>query len=122
MHQNISPQSPQLARANPNGKPRQQSYSNGRTSSSSGQVRRRISRACDQCNQLRTKCDGQHPCAHCIEFGLQCEYARERKKRGKASRKDIAARASAEGSNGTKSEKAGSEQVPEQKSNGAKGP
>ena len=56
------------------------------------------------------------------EFGLQCEYARERKKRGKASRKDIAARASAEGSNGTKSEKAGSEQVSEQKSNGAKGP
>jgi len=29
-------------------------------------VRRRISRACDQCNQLRTKCDGQNPCAHCI--------------------------------------------------------
>ncbi|KAJ5782646.1 hypothetical protein N7457_004420 [Penicillium paradoxum] len=54
-------------------------------------VRRRISRACDQCNQLRTKCDGQNPCAHCVEFGLSCEYARERKKRGKASRKDIAA-------------------------------
>lgn len=54
-------------------------------------VRRRISRACDQCNQLRTKCDGQHPCAHCVEFGLTCEYARERKKRGKASRKDIEA-------------------------------
>ncbi|KAF4125257.1 hypothetical protein GMORB2_4097 [Geosmithia morbida] len=60
-----------------------------------GQVRRRISRACDQCNQLRTKCNGQHPCAHCIEFGLGCEYARERKKRGKASRKDLAARAAA---------------------------
>lgn len=29
-------------------------------------VRRRISRACDQCNQLRTKCDGQQPCAHCL--------------------------------------------------------
>lgn len=29
-------------------------------------VRRRISRACDQCNQLRTKCDGQQPCAHCV--------------------------------------------------------
>lgn len=54
-------------------------------------VRRRISRACDQCNQLRTKCDGQQPCAHCVEFGLACEYVRERKKRGKASRKDIAA-------------------------------
>lgn len=31
-----------------------------------GPVRRRISRACDQCNQLRTKCDGKNPCAHCV--------------------------------------------------------
>ncbi|KAI9679000.1 MAG: hypothetical protein M1822_007426 [Bathelium mastoideum] len=61
-----------------------------RTSSGGGPVRRRISRACDQCNQLRTKCDGKTPCAHCVEFGLTCEYIRERKKRGKASRKDIA--------------------------------
>ncbi|KAH8696529.1 putative C6 transcription factor [Talaromyces proteolyticus] len=53
-------------------------------------VRRRISRACDQCNQLRTKCDGQTPCGHCTEFSLTCEYARERKKRGKASKKDLA--------------------------------
>lgn len=67
-----------------------------RSSSTGGQpVRRRISRACDQCNQLRTKCDGKHPCAHCVEFGLTCEYARERKKRGKASRKDIAAQQAA---------------------------
>ncbi|KAI9723967.1 MAG: hypothetical protein M1812_000685 [Candelaria pacifica] len=57
---------------------------------SSTPVRRRISRACDQCNQLRTKCDGQSPCAHCVEFNLACEYARERKKRGKASRKELA--------------------------------
>lgn len=35
-------------------------------SQASGPVRRRISRACDQCNQLRTKCDGQNPCAHCV--------------------------------------------------------
>lgn len=62
----------------------------GRGSATSGPVRRRISRACDQCNQLRTKCDGRQSCAHCIEFGLTCEYIRERKKRGKASRKDIA--------------------------------
>ncbi|MCJ1277551.1 hypothetical protein MMC21_005364 [Puttea exsequens] len=53
-------------------------------------VKRRISRACDQCNQLRTKCDGRSPCAHCMDFGLSCEYVRERKKRGKASRKDSA--------------------------------
>ncbi|KAL6719157.1 hypothetical protein ACLMJK_003394 [Lecanora helva] len=55
---------------------------------SASSVRRRISRACDQCNQLRTKCDGKNPCAHCLEFGLSCEYARRRKKRGKAARKD----------------------------------
>lgn len=58
-------------------------------------VRRRISRACDQCNQLRTRCDGQEPCAHCSEFGLSCEYLRERKKRGKTSRKDTAQQESA---------------------------
>ncbi|KKZ65458.1 xylanolytic transcriptional activator xlnR [[Emmonsia] crescens] len=66
-----------------------------RKSSSTAPVRRRISRACDQCNQLRTKCDGQTPCAHCIEFALSCEYARERKKRGKASKKDLAQQAAA---------------------------
>jgi hypothetical protein len=38
----------------------------GRGSATSGPVRRRISRACDQCNQLRTKCDGKAPCAHCM--------------------------------------------------------
>jgi hypothetical protein len=86
--------------------------------STPGPIRRRISRACDQCNQLRTKCDGKHPCQHCIgqlffsgedvertgllrliagdlDFALKCEYARERKKRGKASRKDLQAAAAA---------------------------
>lgn len=74
---------------------RRESASMGKASrTSNGQpVRRRISRACDQCNQLRTKCDGKTPCAHCVEFGLTCEYVRERKKRGKASRKDLAAQA-----------------------------
>ncbi|KAJ5587136.1 Xylanolytic transcriptional activator xlnR, partial [Penicillium hispanicum] len=62
-----------------------------RKSSTASAVRRRITRACDQCNQLRTKCDGQKPCAHCLELGLGCEYARERKKRGKASKKDLEA-------------------------------
>ena len=59
-------------------------------STNTATVRRRISRACDQCNQLRTRCDGQEPCAHCSEFGISCEYMRERKKRGKTSRKDMA--------------------------------
>ncbi|KAI9807997.1 MAG: hypothetical protein M1826_004445 [Phylliscum demangeonii] len=57
--------------------------------SSAPAPRKRISRACDQCNQLRTKCDGEKPCAHCITFSLTCEYLRERKKRGKVSRKDL---------------------------------
>jgi hypothetical protein len=71
----------------------------GRSASSGQPVRRRISRACDQCNQLRTKCDGKTPCAHCVEFGLTCEYVRERKKRGKASRKDLAAQQANSGAN-----------------------
>ncbi|OAL54338.1 hypothetical protein IQ07DRAFT_264551 [Pyrenochaeta sp. DS3sAY3a] len=82
----------------------------GRGNATAGPVRRRISRACDQCNQLRTKCDGRQSCAHCIEFGLTCEYIRERKKRGKASRKDIAqqqAAAAASGKPGQPSEDSG---------------
>lgn len=37
------------------------------------------------------------------EFGLGCEYIRERKKRGKASRKDLAQQAAAAAANGQKS-------------------
>ena len=32
---------------------------------SSRPIKRRITRACDQCNRLRTRCDGQEPCGHC---------------------------------------------------------
>ncbi|KAK9457108.1 fungal-specific transcription factor domain-containing protein [Dipodascopsis uninucleata] len=73
------------------GKVRRKSVSSGDGRS----VRRRISRACDRCNQLRTKCDGKQPCMHCVECSLQCEYVRVRKKRGKASKKDLAAQAAA---------------------------
>ncbi|EED13046.1 C6 transcription factor, putative [Talaromyces stipitatus ATCC 10500] len=80
-------------------------------------VRRRISRACDQCNQLRTKCDGQSPCAHCTESGLSCEYARERKKRGKASKKDLAEAAAKAASGGSRdSGTPGYETIPDQSS------
>lgn len=41
-----------------------------RKNSSATPARRRISRACDQCNQLRTKCDGHNPCAHCVGTGF----------------------------------------------------
>ncbi|KAI1435354.1 fungal-specific transcription factor domain-containing protein [Xylaria sp. CBS 124048] len=94
--QQVNVHTPHVTRA-PQQKNRQHPYGGSGTkgTGSSGPIRRRISRACDQCNQLRTKCDGQHPCAHCIEFGLGCEYIRERKKRGKASRKDLAQQAAA---------------------------
>ncbi|KAI3323440.1 fungal-specific transcription factor domain-containing protein [Xylariaceae sp. AK1471] len=97
LQQHVGIHAPHLTRA-PQQKHRQHPYGGPgtRTTGSSGPIRRRISRACDQCNQLRTKCDGQHPCAHCIEFGLGCEYIRERKKRGKASRKDLAQQAAAQ--------------------------
>jgi hypothetical protein len=68
----------------------------GRSSATSGPVRRRISRACDQCNQLRTKCDGRQrfvvpqgacvmrmytdrsSCAHCI--GMSCSVSARRRR------------------------------------------
>ncbi|KAI0894968.1 transcriptional activator xlnR [Annulohypoxylon nitens] len=97
LQQHVGVHAPHLARA-PQPKHRQHPYGgpSTRATGAAGPIRRRISRACDQCNQLRTKCDGQHPCAHCIEFGLGCEYIRERKKRGKASRKDLAQQAAAQ--------------------------
>ncbi|EEU34355.1 uncharacterized protein NECHADRAFT_96746 [Fusarium vanettenii 77-13-4] len=96
LSQSVSIQNPHLARAGPQTKNRQHPYGTTARGSGASGIRRRISRACDQCNQLRTKCDGQHPCAHCIvEFGLGCEYIRERKKRGKASRKELAQQAAA---------------------------
>jgi hypothetical protein len=42
------------------------SFLDSRNPFAAGPVRRRISRACDQCNQLRTKCDGKTICAHCV--------------------------------------------------------
>lgn len=115
LQQHVGVHNPHLARAGPQQKHRQHPYGpQARATGSAGPIRRRISRACDQCNQLRTKCDGQHPCAHCIEFGLGCEYIRERKKRGKASRKDLAQQAAAQAAasssqNGQKSPSHGGE-------------
>jgi hypothetical protein len=44
----------------------------GRSSATSGPVRRRISRACDQCNNLRTKCDGRlRFVSPMVDFGMR---------------------------------------------------
>lgn len=66
LQKQVAIRSQHLARGSPQGKHGQHPYGGGRSVSVNGPIRRRISRACDQCNQLRTKCDGQHPCAHCI--------------------------------------------------------
>ncbi|BFZ58937.1 hypothetical protein PYCC9005_006005 [Savitreella phatthalungensis] len=64
--------------------------------------RKRISRACDQCNALRTRCDGAHPCRHCVDNSLSCEFNRERKKRGKAPKSSYSNESGAYGTlNGT---------------------
>lgn len=59
-------QRPQIGRGNKRQHPYNGQSGARASNGHSGPVRRRISRACDQCNQLRTKCDGQTPCAHCL--------------------------------------------------------
>ncbi|KAF2864289.1 hypothetical protein K470DRAFT_239136 [Piedraia hortae CBS 480.64] len=36
--------------------------------------RRRITRACDECRRKKIKCDGNHPCAHCLAYSYTCSY------------------------------------------------
>ncbi|ODV89020.1 hypothetical protein CANCADRAFT_32411 [Tortispora caseinolytica NRRL Y-17796] len=54
------------------------------TSSDTTKNKRRVTYACDNCNRLRTRCDGQSPCMHCTKVSAQCTYTRERKRRGRA--------------------------------------
>ncbi|KAF2657088.1 hypothetical protein K491DRAFT_777514 [Lophiostoma macrostomum CBS 122681] len=49
-------------------------------------VKRRVSRACDHCHRMRTRCNGQAPCSRCIELEYVCQYNREKKRRGKVPR------------------------------------
>ncbi|ORY85724.1 fungal-specific transcription factor domain-domain-containing protein [Protomyces lactucae-debilis] len=53
-----------------------------------GPIRKRISRACDSCYSLRTKCNGENPCQQCVKTSIPCTFDRARKKRGKAARKE----------------------------------
>ncbi|KAF2476980.1 transcriptional activator xlnR [Lindgomyces ingoldianus] len=52
----------------------------------SAPVKRRVSRACDHCHRMRTRCNGQAPCSRCIELEYVCQYNREKKRRGKVPR------------------------------------
>ncbi|PSN68026.1 hypothetical protein BS50DRAFT_522991 [Corynespora cassiicola Philippines] len=52
----------------------------------SAPIKRRVSRACDHCHRMRTRCNGQAPCSRCIELEYVCQYNREKKRRGKVPR------------------------------------
>ncbi|KAF2450122.1 hypothetical protein P171DRAFT_428209 [Karstenula rhodostoma CBS 690.94] len=52
----------------------------------SAPVKRRVSRACDHCHRMRTRCNGQAPCSRCLELEYVCQYNREKKRRGKVPR------------------------------------
>ena len=53
-----------------------------------GTRRQRISKACDQCNAARAKCDGNQPCVRCIETqtGETCSYSRPSRRHGRGSK------------------------------------
>ncbi|KAI9785062.1 MAG: hypothetical protein M1816_000532 [Peltula sp. TS41687] len=40
----------------------------------SGQKRRRVTRACDECRRKKIKCDGKQPCTHCTVYSYDCTY------------------------------------------------
>lgn len=65
--QPVLPWAPSLLHPAPRERGKPKRHHADDSTGAAAQVRRqRVSRACDQCNQLRTKCDGRHPCAHCI--------------------------------------------------------
>jgi hypothetical protein len=37
-------------------------------------MRIRSSRACQSCRKRKRKCDGKHPCAHCLNYDFECTY------------------------------------------------
>ncbi|SZF05725.1 unnamed protein product [Blumeria hordei] len=57
--------------------------------STSPPKRRRISRACDVCRKRKVKCDGKHPCTHCITNNLVCTYNRPSNRQKRLSIKEF---------------------------------
>ncbi|KXL43730.1 hypothetical protein M433DRAFT_390130 [Acidomyces richmondensis BFW] len=48
--------------------------------------RKRIAKACDQCNGRRAKCDGERPCKSCRECCIHCTYNRESRRQSRVVR------------------------------------
>jgi hypothetical protein len=47
--------------------------------------RRRVSKACDECNKRKVKCDGKFPCSTCVKSGKECTYINPNKRLKKES-------------------------------------
>ncbi|BFZ56002.1 hypothetical protein PYCC9005_003044 [Savitreella phatthalungensis] len=47
----------------------------GEEGAANGPIRSpKVARACDQCQFRKTKCDGNHPCATCLEMRFSCSF------------------------------------------------
>ncbi|KAL3476739.1 fungal-specific transcription factor domain-containing protein [Aspergillus californicus] len=46
--------------------------------------------ACDSCHSRRVRCDRQFPCSRCLRSEINCEFTRERRKRGRIARSKLA--------------------------------
>ncbi|KAL2204075.1 hypothetical protein CC79DRAFT_1113149 [Sarocladium strictum] len=49
--------------------------------------RQRVTKACDHCNQIRTKCDGVSPCSRCIAYQVACTFDRKSRRNGRKKRR-----------------------------------
>lgn len=44
----------------------------------------KVSKACDRCNALKTRCDKGNPCTICAKRGLQCTFDRSFKRESRS--------------------------------------
>ncbi|KAK0387297.1 hypothetical protein NLU13_5610 [Sarocladium strictum] len=59
----------------------------GAAATGSQKERQRVTKACDHCNQIRTKCDGVSPCSRCIAYQVACTFDRKSRRNGRKKRR-----------------------------------
>lgn len=57
------------------------------TAAAAQRERQRVTKACDHCNQIRTKCDGVRPCSRCIAYQVPCTFDRKSRRNGRKKRR-----------------------------------
>ncbi|KXT14243.1 hypothetical protein AC579_6714 [Pseudocercospora musae] len=54
-----------------------------------GQIHERLRQACDRCRAKKNRCSGHVPeCAACVELGIPCVYASDKRRRGTSNERD----------------------------------